>query len=263
MAKSAKKRKPLSKRVRFEVFKRDSFKCQYCGRSAPDVILQADHIEPVCKGGSDDLLNLVTACEDCNGGKSGRELSDDAVAVKSRTQVAELQERREQIDMMLKWRSGLRNLDNETLEKISNLWSEYAPAYSLNEHGKSQLRKLLRTFSLDEILTAIQTTADQYLSGDVTKDLAERAFAAIGGICRVSREEKINPGSRELYYIRGIFRTRMRNESNYYGEDSKVIEALRRTHRAGVTLPDLKKAALTARNWTHFFVTIDGLGVSS
>lgn len=40
------KRKGLSPKVRFEVFKRDSFKCQYCGRSAPDVMLRADHIEP-------------------------------------------------------------------------------------------------------------------------------------------------------------------------------------------------------------------------
>ena len=29
------KRKSLTKKVRFEVFKRDSFKCQYCGSSAP------------------------------------------------------------------------------------------------------------------------------------------------------------------------------------------------------------------------------------
>lgn len=28
------KRKSLSKKIRFEVFKRDSFTCQYCGRKA-------------------------------------------------------------------------------------------------------------------------------------------------------------------------------------------------------------------------------------
>ena len=30
------KRKTISKKTRFEVFKRDSFKCQYCGASAPE-----------------------------------------------------------------------------------------------------------------------------------------------------------------------------------------------------------------------------------
>ena len=32
------KRRAVSKKLRFEVFKRDSFTCQYCGRKAPDII---------------------------------------------------------------------------------------------------------------------------------------------------------------------------------------------------------------------------------
>ena len=36
-------RKPLSKKIRFEVFKRDAFTCQYCGQMAPDVLLEVDH----------------------------------------------------------------------------------------------------------------------------------------------------------------------------------------------------------------------------
>src|SRR3990167_2754457 len=63
-------RNPLSTRTRFEIFKRDDFTCQYCGRQAPAVILHADHIVPVADGGTDDPMNLITACEDCNHGKS-------------------------------------------------------------------------------------------------------------------------------------------------------------------------------------------------
>ena len=48
-------RKDISKKTRFEIFKRDSFTCQYCGRKAPDVLLVIDHIEPVSKGGTNDL----------------------------------------------------------------------------------------------------------------------------------------------------------------------------------------------------------------
>lgn len=62
-------RKGLSKKIRFEVFKRDQFTCQYCGKKAPDVILHVDHIQPVSKGGTNDLLNLITSCQDCNLGK--------------------------------------------------------------------------------------------------------------------------------------------------------------------------------------------------
>lgn len=37
---------------------------------APDVKLHVDHVTPVALGGTDDPSNLVTACADCNGGKS-------------------------------------------------------------------------------------------------------------------------------------------------------------------------------------------------
>ena len=49
----ATKRKTISKKTRFEVFKRDSFKCQYCGASAPEAILVVDHIDPFSKGGAE------------------------------------------------------------------------------------------------------------------------------------------------------------------------------------------------------------------
>lgn len=68
-------RKALSKRVRFEVFKRDAFTCQYCGAHPPSVILHVDHIHPVARGGENDADNLITACEACNLGKGARELS--------------------------------------------------------------------------------------------------------------------------------------------------------------------------------------------
>ena len=69
------KRKGISKSTRFEVFKRDSFTCQYCGKSAPDVVLEVDHINPVSKGGDNDISNLITACFDCNRGKKDKKLT--------------------------------------------------------------------------------------------------------------------------------------------------------------------------------------------
>src|SRR5688500_7373339 len=95
---SGRKRKGLTKKTRFEVFKRDSFTCQYCGKAAPDVILHCDHIHPVAKGGEDDVMNLITSCVDCNAGKRDRTLDDSSVVSRQRSQLQELQERREQLD---------------------------------------------------------------------------------------------------------------------------------------------------------------------
>jgi hypothetical protein len=68
-------RKGLSKRLRFEVFKRDGFTCMYCGAHPPDALLECDHIDPVAAGGANNMDNLVTACFACNRGKSDVPLS--------------------------------------------------------------------------------------------------------------------------------------------------------------------------------------------
>ena len=60
----------ISKRLRYEILRRDNHACRYCGAVAPDVSLTVDHVIPVALGGTDDPSNLVTACEPCNSGKS-------------------------------------------------------------------------------------------------------------------------------------------------------------------------------------------------
>lgn len=60
----------VSKRLRFEILRRDNHTCRYCGASAPDVKLVVDHVLPDALGGRSEPSNLVTACEPCNSGKS-------------------------------------------------------------------------------------------------------------------------------------------------------------------------------------------------
>jgi hypothetical protein len=60
----------VSKRLRFEILRRDNHTCRYCGGAAPDVKLTVDHVIPETLGGTDLPDNLVAACADCNSGKS-------------------------------------------------------------------------------------------------------------------------------------------------------------------------------------------------
>lgn len=69
----------VSKRLRFEILRRDNHTCRYCGASAPDVQLRVDHVIPNALGGRDDPENLVTACEPCNSGKSSMPPDADLV----------------------------------------------------------------------------------------------------------------------------------------------------------------------------------------
>lgn len=59
--------------LRYDVMKRDGFRCVLCGRSAEDgVLLHVDHIIPVSKGGRTIMENLQTLCSECNLGKSDK-----------------------------------------------------------------------------------------------------------------------------------------------------------------------------------------------
>lgn len=60
----------VSKRLRYEVLRRDNYTCRYCGAFAPLAVLVVDHVTPRKHGGRDVRENLVTACQDCNSGKS-------------------------------------------------------------------------------------------------------------------------------------------------------------------------------------------------
>ena len=59
--------------VRYNVMRRDGFKCCLCGRSVKDgVKLEVDHIIPISKGGNSEYMNLQTLCRDCNRGKAAK-----------------------------------------------------------------------------------------------------------------------------------------------------------------------------------------------
>ena len=70
----------ISKRLRYEVLRRDNNTCRYCGASAPEVKIAIDHVVPKSLGGLDVAENLVAACVDCNTGKSSSQ--PDAAFVK-------------------------------------------------------------------------------------------------------------------------------------------------------------------------------------
>lgn len=243
-------RKAIPKKTRFEVFKRDSFACQYCGEKSPDVLLVIDHIEPVSKGGTNDSLNLITSCRDCNAGKSDRRLADTTVLDKQRQQLEDLQERREQIEMMFQWQKGLLELDDQVVSQLLEYWSDHVPGCSLNEEGIKELKQLRRRFELDEIMSAIKIATDTYLhyvDGKPTKASVEEAWNKVGGVCTLRRREKENPSEQRLYYIRGILRKRLG-----YVDKQLSLRLLHGALDSGASVESLECHAKAVRNWTEW-----------
>lgn len=240
------KRKALSKRVRFEVFKRDSFKCQYCGKAAPDVVLRVDHIHPVSKGGENELLNLITACVDCNAGKSNVALSDDSAIAKQRIQLEVLNERREQLEMMIAWRDANRDIRSQEFDAALAAIKSAAPGWDgLSEYGSQELRKLIRKFGIGSVLAAIDIAAENYfqvVDGAVTEESYQLGLSRLGGICRL---QGMSEDERRLYYIRGIVRKRLD-----YCVEWVAMELLRDAAHAGAPIDYLETLARDARTWS-------------
>jgi hypothetical protein len=243
-------REPISKKLRFEVFKRDSFRCQYCGASAPEAILEVDHVTPVVDGGKSDILNLITSCKPCNSGKGKRPLSDKTAITKQLDQLKELNERREQLEMLIQWKEELSNLKEESASRIGEYWSKHVPGFSLTEQGMRDLKKLMNQFEFQEILEAISIAADQYLKhdkkGNLEADSVNLAFSKLRGICRTRRLEKKKPYIRDLYYVRAVLRNRG------YVNEQYVMELLESAVKAGIDVEDLKQYAKQSSSWSRF-----------
>ena len=62
--------------LRYQVLKRDRFRCVKCGRSPAtelNINLHIDYIVPFSLGGKTIIDNLQATCQDCNLGKGNRD----------------------------------------------------------------------------------------------------------------------------------------------------------------------------------------------
>ncbi len=69
----AEQRRMMTASLRYDVMRRDNFRCTLCGAVAGNgVTLHVDHIVPLAKGGKTEMSNLRTLCDRCNIGKGAK-----------------------------------------------------------------------------------------------------------------------------------------------------------------------------------------------
>ena len=154
----------VSLKLRFEVFKRDNFTCQYCGRKTPEVILELEHIIPLSKGGTDEFDNLTTSCFECNRGKGvslldtilkDRDIHDETILLAEREfQLAEYNHLKKKI----------RDRENKEIEELKNHFTDQFRdnewGYATREFPHSIVRQCLKTMSYIDIFELIDIAVD-------------------------------------------------------------------------------------------------------
>lgn len=245
------KRQAIGKKLRFEVFKRDSFTCQYCGEKAPDVILHVDHINPVAAGGGNDILNLITSCQPCNSGKGARKLEDRHELEKQREELERLNERREQLTMLLQWRDALTNIEDNEVSVCADEWASLCLGHSLTPTGEQNIKKWVKRFGVDLTITSIHASCEQYLDldedGTASSESAGKAFQMIPRIAATKLKEKRMPFIHDLNYVKAILRNRLS-----YMNAGMAQKLLEDAFWAGADFETLKDIAKFCTSWTHF-----------
>lgn len=237
------KRKNLPKKIRFEVFKRDSFTCQYCGRMAPDVVLEVDHIVPVAEGGTNDIMNLITSCHDCNSRKGKRKLSENEEVKKQQDMLKELNEKREQIEMMLEWRNELLNFDNEQIDKIEELFSSYCTGRTFTESGRKTISKLIKKYGFIEVYDCTRISAETYYDTE-DPETASDVFNYISRICYNRKMQSEVPVLKDVNYLVKMAKNKFRYVNDH------LMRAFLCDFMSEDDFEKLKVCIKLSRNWT-------------
>lgn len=156
----------ISKRLRFEILRRDQHCCRYCGEHAsPQVKLTVDHVLPVALGGNDDPTNLAAACQPCNAGKSAS--SPDAPLV---AQVS---------DDEIRWRRAMASAAKKRLRRVKDMhkymgqfldiWDQWDTDF---RHLPGDWKIMLRYWwsielPLDLVHDALSVAAERYVRRDI------------------------------------------------------------------------------------------------
>lgn len=165
----------LSKKTRFDVFKRDGFQCVYCGaHPSESVLLEVDHVHPVAEGGTNDIDNLVTACWDCNRGKGAGLLSSIPQSIEDKA--AMVAEREGQIRAYYEILELRKERKDEETWSVAEIFMERFSDDSIHRDRIVSIRMFLERLNVFAVREAMEIAcARKYSQGP--------AFKYFCGVC--------------------------------------------------------------------------------
>jgi hypothetical protein len=167
-------------------------------------------------------------------------LLDDRKAVEiQREQLAAIEERREQLKMMLDWRVECAGFEAEQVDAV-NTMIQMRFERILSPQGRLDVSALIKKFGMSLVLDSTQAACDYY------KD-ADTAIGKIGGICVCKKRDAENPGMGKFSYIRAI----LKNRCGYVNEGS-LKEMMQDAFAIGLSPEPLIEIAKQSKSFTQF-----------
>lgn len=230
------KRRAISEKTRFEIFKRDSFTCQYCGVQPPQAILHIDHIIPVASGGTNAPENLITSCQPCNSGKGARSLSESSIIKLTADRAEDAKERAKQLLMIAQAYHEQESAFEEIEQICWDKWLTYGVYVGKND--ETTIRNLAKQYPLTAILDGMDF---------VVKKNRGRHKECMQFLTPSIRMFMESPEKREARFIRRTLEKRFMVDLSYswIGPIEKFVisaglERARRTVEACITLEEFE-----------------------
>ena len=147
-------------------------------------------------------------------------------------------------------------MDEQALSYAESCFRERT-GYSLSDSGKHKLRRCLHAFSLGEVIEALDASFSHYgkydSCGRMTKEGSSKVLDMMYPICRHKRSGDIDLGTDSIYYSAGIL-------SNRFGFQKKqFLPRLRQAEQRGTDPKELKRIALSARNYRTWRIAMEQL----
>jgi hypothetical protein len=160
--------------LRFDVFKRDGFTCQYCGRNPPAVVLEVDHVHPKAKGGRDQIDNLLTACFDCNRGKRDGLLHAAPASIEEKA--AALKEKRKQLRAFNKLLEDQAADLDRGVDRVDAVLQQFHPQAYFSAESRASIKQFLQKLPEQEVVDAMERALNRV-------EDPRRAFKYFCGTC--------------------------------------------------------------------------------
>ena len=249
---------PVYKRIKFEVFEKDSFKCQVCGAAAPNVTLTLHRLQNNQQAENWlDPAFLTTFCESCQRKNGSQESAN--TGNNGHLSLNALEERLDQLKMLINWRKGMIKIRKRQLASLVEFWQELVPSIFLSEVHKKTLLSCISKYSSDDIKEAMRLAVQEFIvvhqDGSIARDSFQMAFANIPEICYRKTKMSKTREAEELYHIHDILEERI----DGFFDSARVIQWLNYARSWDVHLEELIQMAARVTNWTQFSCSIDEL----